>query len=226
MAAPASKGPLTIYLAEDHIAIRELLVAHLRMQPAYSVIGQTDDGRQVVEDCTRLKPRLLILDLGLPGLNGVEVARALTKAVPQTHILIFTSHHDAATVRQVLEAGARGMVEKSAPFDQLVKAIEAVSAGRAFFGDAVTASLQRSFSDPVATRTVDNLTTREREVLQLVAEGLSNKEISSRLGISVKTAENHRHNLMRKLGAHNGSDLTREAYRLGLLRADRAPSSD
>lgn len=225
MAVQSAKNSLTIYLAEDHVAIRELLVAHLRMTPGYTVVGQTDDGRKVLDDCLRLKPRLLILDLGLPGLNGVEVARGVAKALSQTQILIFTSHYDAATVRQVLEAGARGMVEKSAPFDQLVKAIESVAAGKAFFGGAVTEALQRSFSEPVATRTVDNLTTREREVLQLVAEGLSNKEISARLGISVKTAENHRHNLMRKLDAHNGSDLTREAYRLGLLRADKSPTS-
>src|SRR4051812_14565869 len=208
MVSPSPKDPVTIYVAEDHVAIRELLVGHLKMLPGYQVVGQTDDGRKAITDCNRLGPRLLILDLGLPGLNGVEVARALAKAGSKTQILIFTSHHDAATVRQVLEAGARAMVEKSAPFDQLLKAIEAVIAGRTFFGDAVTAALQRSFTEPVTTRTVDNLTGREREVLQLVAEGLSNKEISARLGVSLKTAENHRHNLMRKLGAHNGPDLT------------------
>jgi DNA-binding NarL/FixJ family response regulator len=224
MGSLSKPGPISIYVAEDHVAIRELLVSHLGMLPGYRVVGQTHDGHQVVKDCLLLQPRLLILDLGLPALNGVEVARTLTKSVPNMQILIFTSHHDAATVRQVLEAGARGMVEKSAPFDRLLKAIEAVAAGRAYFGEAVTEALQRSFMDPPVTRSNDQLTTREREVLQLVAEGLSNKEVSTRLGISVKTAENHRHNLMRKLGAHNGSDLTREAYRLGFLRPDRASS--
>ena len=225
MGSKPSKSPVSIYLAEDHVAIRELLVNHLGMLPGYRVVGQTHDGQQVIEDCLRLKPRLLVLDLGLPGLNGVEVARILSRTCPSTQILIFTSHHDLATVQQVLDAGARGMVEKSAPFDQLLLAIEAVAGGRAYFGKAVTEALQRSLVDPAITCPAGQLTTREREVLQLVAEGFSNKEISARLGISVKTAENHRHNLMRKLGAHNGPDLTREAYRLGFLRADRVPSS-
>lgn len=219
-------SPLTLYIAEDHTAIRELLVSHLGMLKTYKVVGQTADGRQVLNDCLRLKPRLLILDLGLPGLGGVEVARSITRDLPETSILIFTSHDDAATVRQVMEAGARGMVEKSAPFDTLIKAIDAVGSGKAFFGDAVTQALHRSFVEPIVTRSPDTLTPREREVLQLVAEGRSNKEISTTLGLSIRTAENHRHNIMRKLDAHNAADLTRAAFRLGLLRSHGDPPKE
>lgn len=214
------KTPLTIYLAEDHTAIRELLVSHLGMLKGYQVVGQTADGAIVIDECRRLRPRLLILDLGLPGRGGVEIAREIVRELPQTSVLIFTSHHDAATVRQVMESGARGMVEKSASFETLIKAIDAVGAGRAFFGEAVTQVLHRSFVEPVSTRTADGLTAREREILQFVAEGRSNKEICARLGLSVRTVENHRHNIMRKLDAHNGADLTRAAYRLGLIREE------
>lgn len=215
--------PLTLYVAEDHTALRNLLVNHLLTQKKYQVVGQTADGRQVLEECRRLKPQLLILDLGLPGLGGVEIARAVTRELPETHILIFTSHDDTATVRQAMEAGARGMVEKSASLETLCKAIDYVGSGRAFFGDTMAQALHRSFVAPVASQSDDTLTAREREVLQLVAEGRSNKEVCARLGISVRTAENHRHNIMRKLDAHNAADLTRAAYRLGLLRGDGDP---
>jgi DNA-binding NarL/FixJ family response regulator len=217
--SPFSKNPVTVYLAEDHIAVREMLARCFQALPGYQVIGQSNDGRVVVDDCLRLMPRLLILDLGLPGLHGTEVARRVSKANPETQILIFSSQCDPATVRQVLEAGARGMVEKSAPFDTLLTAIKTVGEGKASFSEAVTQSLQQSFLTPVTTGGPDLLTAREREVLQLVGEGSSNKEISTRLGISVKTAENHRHNVMRKLQARNASDLTREAFRLGLIRS-------
>ena len=186
-------------------------------------MGQTADGRRVLEDCRKLRPRLLLLDIGLPGLGGIEVARSVTRELPETSILIFTSHDDTATVRQVMEAGVRGMVEKSAPFETLLKAIDTVGAGKAFFGDAVTQALHRSFVDPNPTKSDDGLTSRERQVLQLVAEGRSSKEICTTLGISLRTAENHRYNIMRKLDAHNAADLTRAAYRLGLLRSDGDP---
>lgn len=215
--------PLTLYIAEDHTAIRELLVNYLSMAKAYKIVGQTADGRKVVEDCRRLSPQLLILDLGLPGLGGLEIARTLSRELPQISILIFSSHDDALTVRQAMEAGARGMVEKSSSFETLLKAIDTVGAGRAFFGAAVTQALHKAFIDQTTSRSPDSLTPREREVLQLVAEGRSNKEIQTALGISLRTAENHRHNLMRKLDAHNAADLTRAAYRLGVLRSDKAP---
>ncbi len=214
---------LTIYIAEDHTAIRELLVNHLSMLPGYKVVGQTADGSRVVAECRQLNPQLLILDLALPGLGGIEVARAMAKELPEVATLVFTSNHNAAIVRQVMEVGVQGMVEKSAPFDTLMKAIDTVGAGRMFFGDAVTQALHESFLNPPAAAATDSLTDREREVLQLVAEGRSNKEVCSQLGISLRTAENHRHNIMRKLDAHNGADLTRAAFRLGLVRSEGAP---
>ena len=218
-------APTTVYLAEDHVAIRELLRRHLEMLPAYRVVGETSDGTQVAAACRQLKPQVLVLDLGLPGLGGVEVAQAVTRDSSRTKILVFTAHHSPTVVRQALEAGALGMVEKSAPFDTLLKAIEAVAVGRAFFGEAITQQMQQAFQTPAAADPAQALTPREREVLKLVAGGRSNKEVAEQLGISVKTAENHRHNLMTKLEAHNAADLTRAAFQLGVLVAGPASVS-
>ena len=220
----SSAAPTTVYLAEDHVAIRELLVRHLAMLPGYRVVGETSDGTHVAEACRRLKPNVLVLDLGLPGLGGVEVAQIVTRESPRTKILVFTAHHSPAAVRQALEAGALGMVEKSAPFETLLQALEAVAVGRAFFGEAITQQMQRAFQTPAPGDSAEGLTPREREVLKLVAGGRSNKEVAEQLGISVKTAENHRHNLMTKLDAHNAADLTRAAFQFGVLVANSAPA--
>ncbi|MBI4625299.1 MAG: response regulator transcription factor [Verrucomicrobia bacterium] len=223
MSKSKSPPPTTVYLAEDHVAIRELLVRHLEMLPAYRVVGQASDGTLVAADCQRLKPRVLVLDLGLPGVGGVEIAQTVTRESPHTRILVFTAHHTPAVVRQALEAGALGMVEKSAPFDTLLRALEAVAVGRAFFGEAITQQMQQAFQAPAANDPSGGLTPREHEVLKLVAGGRSNKEIAEQLGISIKTAENHRHNLMTKLDAHNAADLTRAAFQFGVLVAGAAP---
>ena len=216
---------LRIFLAEDHVAIREVLAVYIQTRPHLKVVGEASNGLQVVEQCARLKPNLLLLDIDLPGMNGISIAHMLTASTPETHILIFSSHYDAATVRQVLEAGARGIIEKTSPIETLMKAIETVGAGRPYFGERVTRILEQSFSKPIATRSADNLTAREREILQLIAEGCSNKDVSSRLGISIKTSENHRHHLMQKLGTRNAADLTREAFRLGLVRTWAPPEN-
>lgn len=208
---------MTTYLAEDHVAIRELLRRHLELTPGYSVVGEASDGTAAVRDCLRLKPQLLVLDLGLPGTSGLEVIRQLRQAGLATRILVFSSHQDPAIVREVLETGALGMVEKSAPFDTLIRAIETVAAGRSFLGDAITQAVQRSLQKHAQPEGAGALTPREREVLQQVAAGRSNKEVAAKLGISLKTAENHRHRLMTKLEARNAADLTRVAFELGLI---------
>jgi DNA-binding NarL/FixJ family response regulator len=212
---------INVYLAEDHVAVRELLAAYLAVLPGYRVVGQAADGRVAAEAVEALKPNVLILDLGLPGMDGIRLMKEVAQTSPATQMLVFTSHSDAGTVRQAFEAGARGMVEKSSPLSKLREALETVAISKPFFSDTVGRQLQLSMGHP--PRSPDGLTSREREILQLVAEGLSNKEVSQRLGISLKTAENHRHNLMAKLRARNASDLTREAFRMGLMRMEMAP---
>jgi DNA-binding NarL/FixJ family response regulator len=211
---------ITVYLAEDHVAVRELLAGYVAVLPGYAIIGQSGDGRVAAEAVEALKPNVLIVDLGLPGLDGIGLMREVARTSPSTQMLVFTSHADSAAVRRAFEAGARGMVEKTSPLSKLKDALVTVAAGRPYFSDTVGRQLQLSMGQNV--RSTDGLTAREREILQLVAEGLSNKEVSGRLGISLKTAENHRHNLMGKLGARNASDLTREAFRLGLMRLEVA----
>lgn len=217
MSAAPSAVSVTTYLAEDHVAIRELMRHHLELTPGYTVVGEASDGAVAVRECLRLKPRLLVLDLGLPGTSGLEVIRQLRQAGATTRILVFSSHQDPALVREALETGALGMVEKSAPFETLIRAIETVAAGRSFLGDAITQAVQRSLQKHAQPEGTGALTPREREVLQQVAAGRSNKEVAAQLGISLKTAENHRHRLMSKLSARNAADLTRVAYELGLI---------
>jgi len=209
---------IRLFIAEDHVAIREVLAAYLASVATIHIVGQATDGLSAIKLCLELKPDVVLLDIDMPGLNGISVARKLTAEIPDTQILIFTSHHDGATVRQAIEAGARGMIEKTGPVDALLKAIEAVAEGRSYFGSKIAHVLQHSMLEPSSSPLSDQLTGREREILQLVAEGYSNKELCTRLGISLRTVENHRHNLMRKLGAHNSADLTREAFRMGMIR--------
>ncbi|WP_175414877.1 response regulator [Nibricoccus aquaticus] len=220
---PGKTSALTVFIAEDHVAIREVLALFLNSKSHIQIVGESSDGHEVVAQCLKLKPRLLLLDIDLPGLNGISIARNLTLAQPETQILIFSSHNDAATIRMVLEAGVRGIIEKTSRAETLLQAIEIVGSGKAYFGEKITQALQQAFIDPATTRTPGTLTPREHEVLQLIAEGFSNKEVSTKLGISVKTAENHRHHIMEKLGAHNAADLTREAFSLGLVRTQSRP---
>lgn len=223
---PTRDQVTTLYIAEDHLTLAELLREFLNSRSDYRVIGHAADGRTALAECLRLVPRVAIIDIDLPRLNGLDLGRALLDTHPSVQILIFTSHLDGEHVRRALEIGARGIVEKPAPLSVLVEAIDAIAAGTAYFGPAVTQILQKAFTDTSIQGTEQRLTSREREVLQLVAEGASNKEVAQQLAISLKTAENHRHNLMRKLSARNAADLTREAFRLGLLRSAPAGSAD
>jgi two-component system secretion response regulator SsrB len=215
----ASQDKVTLYVAEDHVGIRELLVRFLGSIPKYEVVGQMTDGRLVAGDCRRLKPKVLILDLDLPGLDGIEIAGLIRDQCPDTKILVFSGMTDSATVRQALEAGVHGIIEKTASIDLLEKAINAVAAGEPFYGDAITKVMHDLVIDSGTIQSQSGLSPREQQVLRLVAEGNSNREVATQLGISLKTAENHRHKIMRKLNAHNGADLTREAFRLGILRS-------
>lgn len=213
---PSWFKPSTVLIAEDHTAIRDLLVRHLSASSQYQVIGQVEDGTHVISECERLQPRVLILDVDLPGLDGVVVARALQTRAPETHILVFSGFADHVTVRETMRAGVRGFVEKTAGIEIFDKALAAVSVGHTFFGDRIL-ELAKTKPDEDG----EKLSGRQMEVLQMVSQGLTTREISDRLRISLRTAEHHRHRLMSRLGAHNAADLTREAYRLGILQGPR-----
>lgn len=213
----------TIVLADDHQIVREGLRSLLEAEADFSVIGEAADGRDAVERVERLKPSVLILDLVMPSLSGLEVTRQVRQRVPQTRIIVLSMHDNEAYVLEALRNGASGYVLKDTSAATLVQAVRAVAAGGRYLCGllserAIEAYLQKSSDAPVDA--YETLTTREREVLQLAAEGHGNTDIAARLSISPRTVEIHRTNLKRKLALHTQVDLVRYALRRGILPMD------
>lgn len=206
-----------LVIIEDQTAIREMLVEILRLDTNYQLVGESGDGQNALNLCIELKPDLIVLDAKLPGLNGVDILRRLVKKHPSVRVLVFSGHENPVLVREMLEAGAHGFVEKTAGLLEFKKGLETVANGGTYFGPAVAALLRNVVANPAASNASDFLTDREREILQLVAESHSTKEIAAKLGISIKTVDNHRTNLMRKLDLHDVASLTRYALEIGLI---------
>ena len=206
-----------LVIVEDQTAIREMLAEILRLEQVYELVGESGDGQGAQTLCLDVKPDLLVLDAKLPGLNGVDLLRRIGKKLPNMRVLVFSGHENPMLVREMLEAGAHGFVEKTAGLVEFKKGLETVANGGTYFGPAVAALLRNVVANPSATSAPDFLTDREREILQLVAESNSTKDIAGKLGISVKTVDNHRTNLMRKLNLHNVASLTRYALEIGLI---------
>jgi len=206
-----------IVIIEDQTAIRELLAVVLQSDPNYKIVGESGNGQEAVDLCLELKPDFIILDAKLPGLNGVEILKRLNKQLRNLRVLVFSGFENPMLVREMLEAGAHGFIEKTAGLSELKKGIETVINGGTYFGPAVASLLRNVVANPSASSSHDFLTDREREILQLVAESNSTKEIASKLSISVKTVDNHRTNLMRKLNLHDVASLTRYAMETGLV---------
>lgn len=206
-----------LFIVEDQTAIREMLVEILRLDANYTLVGEAGDGQTACAQCLELKPDLLVLDAKLPGLNGVDVLRRLARQLPMLRVLVFSGHENALLIREMLEAGAHGFVEKTAGLAEFKRGLETVAAGGTYFGPAVAALLRNVVVNPRTGGSGDLLTDREREILQLVAESHSTKEIGAKLGISAKTVDNHRTNLMRKLDLHDVASLTRYALETGLI---------
>jgi DNA-binding NarL/FixJ family response regulator len=218
---------LRILIADDHEVARRGIRAMLESHPGWEVCGEAKDGREAVELASKEKPDLILLDIGMPNLNGLEAARQILAVSPDIAILILTMHDSDQVVREVLRAGARGFLLKSDAGRDLVAAVEALQLQRTFFTTRVSQMVLDGFLDrdnrPDGTERNqedfdDVLTGREREVIQLLAEGKTSKEVAVTLNLSVKTAETHRTNLMRKLGLHSVADLTRYAVRNGIVQ--------
>lgn len=206
-----------LVIIEDQTAIREMLAEILRLDANYQLVGEAGEGQAAVRLCLETTPDVCILDAKLPGLNGVDILRRVSKKLPAMRVLVFSGHENPVLVREMLEAGAHGFVEKTAGLFEFKKGLETVANGGTYFGPAVAALLRNVVANPAASSTADFLTDREREILQLVAESHSTKEIAAKLGISVKTVDNHRTNLMRKLNLHDVASLTRHALEVGLI---------
>lgn len=208
-----------VVLVEDQRAVRELLGELLKQMPFYQLVGESGDGHEACTLIADKKPDIVILDAKLPGLNGPEVLRRVKKVLPHLRVLVFSGYQNPLLVRDMIEAGAHGFIEKTVGLAELKSGLDAVANGGTYFGPAVADALREAVANPRSSTTVDVLTEREREILKLIAEGFSTKEIAVRLDISVKTADNHRNNLMKKLGIHNAATLTRFAISHGLVEA-------
>jgi DNA-binding NarL/FixJ family response regulator len=212
---------IRILLADDHEVVRRGLIALLATRPDWQVCGEAQNGREAVALAVKLKPNLAILDLSMPELNGVEATRQIRKEVPETEVLVFSMYESEEFVRDLLAAGARGYVLKSDVAAQLLTAVETVARHKPFFTSEVAERVLEGFLRLGELSPSDGdagiLTPREREIVQLLAEARSNKEISTILAISVKTVETHRASIMRKLGISSIVDLVHYAIRNNLV---------
>ena len=215
---------LRILIADDHEVARHGIRALLESHAGWEVCGEAKDGRETVELAERLRPDLILLDIGMPNLNGLEATRQILATSPEAVVLILTMHDTDHVVREVLRAGARGFLLKSDAGRDLVAAVDALQRQRTFFTTRVSEMVLEGYLDrgmgESETGEVSGgvLTSREREVIQLLAEGKTSKEVAVTLNLSVKTAETHRTNLMRKLDLHSVADLTRYAVRNGIVQ--------
>jgi DNA-binding NarL/FixJ family response regulator len=217
--------PITVLLADDHAIVREGLRVLLQAEGDIEVIGEAETGRQAVRLARQLLPAVVVMDIAMPLLNGLEAARQILAALPATKVLILSAHDDDAYVERVIEIGAAGYLIKQTSALVLAKAIREAFKGNTFFSPSITRRLRdrqehvfHGAAGPGKQKAA-RLTSREVEILQLVAEGRANKQTAAELGISIKTVEKHRQSLMSKLGIHDTAGLTRYAISAGLIES-------
>jgi len=216
--------PITVLLAEDHMIVREGLRVLLAADSGVKVVGEAETGRQAVQMAKKLRPAVVLMDIAMPQLNGLEATRQILKTVPATRVLILSAHNDDEYLRQVIHLDAAGYLIKQTSADLLSEAIRTIHDGHKFFSPAVAKRLRLLHLDPsngakAFKKTKAVLSSREVEVLQLVAEGKANKQIARELGISIKTVEKHRQHLMSKLDLHDTAGLTRYAIGTGIIES-------
>jgi DNA-binding NarL/FixJ family response regulator len=209
--------PLKVLLADDHAIVRQGLRVLLEKE-GFTVVGEASDGREAAQMCEKLHPDVAVLDLSMPNLNGIDAAREITKRNPRTRVVLLTMHTEDHLVLESLRAGVTGYVLKTRASDELVQAIRSVSRGDMHLTPSISRTIVQAFlsKEQLPARVISD---RERQVLQLVAEGKTTKEVALLLGISVKTAESHRSNLMEKLDIHDTAGLVRYAIRQGIIES-------
>ncbi len=207
---------IRILLADDHAVVRQGFRMILSAEPDMEIVGETANGREAVEAAEKLVPDVVVMDVAMPELNGIEATRRLADSVPKARVLAFSMHKDSVYVREILRAGARGYLLKDAFDHDLVEAVRAVAAGKGYLSpevsDAVLSDYRKHVTDPL-----DLLTSREREILQMLAEGKTNKDIAALLDLSVYTVDAHRGRVMEKLNLHSIGELVRFAVRSKLV---------
>jgi two-component system response regulator NreC len=207
---------IRILLADDHSLVRQGFSMILGAEADMEVVGQAGNGREAIEMAEKLLPDLVIMDVTMPELNGIEATRRLAASLPRTRVLALSMHKDSAYVREILRAGARGYLLKDSGDADLLKAVRSVAKGEGYISPAVSEAVLQDYRRHV-TNPLDLLTSREREVLQMIAEGKTNKEIATVLNLSVYTVEAHRGRVMEKLNLHSAGELVRFALRSGLI---------
>jgi two-component system, NarL family, response regulator NreC len=214
-------NPIRILLADDHTVIRKGLRLLLESQSGFKVIAEASDGRETVAQAELHQPDVVVLDVAMPTLNGIEAARQISAKLPQTAIVFLSMHSDESYVLKALKSGAKAYLLKDSAEYDLINAIRAVNEGKAFFSPAISKMLVEEYMRQMQEREVEDsydlLTTREREVLQLLAEGKTNKEVAQVLNLSLYTVETHRGNILQKLNLHSGAELILYAVRKGVI---------
>jgi DNA-binding NarL/FixJ family response regulator len=215
---------ITVLLAEDHTIVREGFRKMLELEEDLEVVGEAQNGRQALVMVKKLRPAVVLMDIAMPLLNGLEATRQVLKALPATKVLILSAHSDDAYVKNATESGAVGFLLKQTSSHEVCRAIREVQNGKTFFSPSISRRLDQ-LNPPSSgrmgrlTKKAVQLTSREMEVLQLIAEGKANKETAAELGIGMKTVEKHREHLMQKLGIHDTAGLTRYAISAGIIES-------
>jgi DNA-binding NarL/FixJ family response regulator len=218
-----SRKPISILLAEDHAIVRQGLCALLKADDHCSIVGEARTGREAVELARTLRPDVIVMDIAMPVLNGLEATRQILAADPGARVIILSAHSDDAYIERMSAAGVAGFLEKQTSADMLTHAIREVMEGRTYFSPSIARRLnptnQPRDRNGLLKPRAKQLTARESEVLQLVAEGFANKQMAEKLGISIKTVEKHREHLMTKLDIHDTASLTRYAISSGVIES-------
>ena len=215
---------ITVLLADDHTIVREGFRKMLELEKDIEVVGEAEDGRQAVALAKKLRPAVVLMDIAMPLLNGLEAARQLLKLLPATRVLMLSAHSDDAYIQSATESGAAGFLLKQTSAHEVCQAIREVNMGKTFFSPSISKRQERLrprvlSRTGVTSKQIAHLSSREMEVLQLIAEGKANKETAAVLGIGVKTVEKHREHLMEKLDIHDTAGLTRYAISAGIIES-------
>ena len=215
-------GQIRILLADDHTIIRSGLRLLLEQQSDFKVVAEAEDGRQAVELVSQHHPEVVVLDIGMPQLNGIEATQQIVSLDPRTHVVILSMHSDEGYVLRALKAGAQAYILKNSADADLIRAIRTVSEGKSFFSPVISKMLLEDYVRQIRERQVEDsydlLTPREREILQLLAEGKTNKEVANILKLSLYTVETHRGNILEKLHLHGVPELILYAVRKGIIQ--------
>jgi DNA-binding NarL/FixJ family response regulator len=215
----APEGKKRVLVIEDQSAVCDLVAEMVHVHPRCDLAGKGSDGESAVELALQLRPDILVLDVIMPGVGGIEVLRRLGGSLPSMKVLIFSGKQEPHIVRALMQAGIHGFVNKNGPLSELRKALEAIALGNTWFNEDFSRTVRQALASPahLGEGMIDQLTPREREIAVLIAQSHSSKEVAGRLNISIKTAENHRANLMRKLGVRDVAGLVRFVVRQGLV---------